>query len=112
MQQLWRTAESLPCSVLNLFLVVLGAAACFIAGAVKEKSADGQGNQHLVGVKPGVRISQMLDLQMLNRREDHRGDQVDLVIDGGIGGIEPSTIVDCTNEEAEIVRQGKGILNE
>lgn len=35
MQQLWRTAESLPCSVLNLFLVVLGAAACFIAGAVK-----------------------------------------------------------------------------
>ena len=27
-------------------------------------------------------------------------------------GIEPSTIVDCTNEEAEIVRQGKGILNE
>ena len=44
MQQLWRTAESLPCSVLNLFLVVIGAAACFIAGAVKEKSADGQGN--------------------------------------------------------------------
>ena len=45
MQQLWRTAESLPCSVLNLFLVVLGTAACFIAGAVKEKSADGQGDQ-------------------------------------------------------------------
>ena len=44
MQQLRRTAESLPCSVLNLFWVVFGAAACFIAGAVKEKSADGQGD--------------------------------------------------------------------
>ena len=36
------------------------------------------------------------------------GDLVDIVIDGGIGGIEPSTIVDCTGEEFEIVRQGKG----
>ena len=44
--------------------------------------------------------------------EEKFGNQVDLVIDGGIGGIEPSTIVDCTNEEAEIVRQGQGILNE
>ncbi|WP_455673862.1 L-threonylcarbamoyladenylate synthase [Phocaeicola sp.] len=40
------------------------------------------------------------------------GTDVELVIDGGIGGIEPSTVVDCTNGEAEIVRQGKGILNE
>jgi len=40
------------------------------------------------------------------------GNEVDLVIDGGIGGIEPSTIVDCTSGEAEIVRQGKGILEE
>ena len=40
------------------------------------------------------------------------GDLVDLVIDGGIGGTESSTIVDCTNGEAEIVRQGKGWLNE
>lgn len=40
------------------------------------------------------------------------GNEVDLVIDGGIGGIEPSTIVDCTSGEAEIVRQGKGLLEE
>lgn len=38
------------------------------------------------------------------------GELVDLVIDGGIGGIELSTIVDCTNEPPEIVRQGKGWL--
>lgn len=36
--------------------------------------------------------------------------QVDLVIDGGIGGWEPSTVVDCTTDEFEIVRQGKGEL--
>ena len=40
------------------------------------------------------------------------GDQVDLVIDGGIGGTEGSTVVDCTQGEAEIVRQGAGGLEE
>ncbi len=35
---------------------------------------------------------------------------VDLVIDGGYGDNEASTIVDCTNGEPEIIRQGKGIL--
>lgn len=38
------------------------------------------------------------------------GELVDLVIDGGIGGTEFSTIVDCTGEEPIIVRQGKGEL--
>jgi len=37
-------------------------------------------------------------------------DRVDIVIDGGYGGIEPSTIVDCTGDEPEIIRQGKGEL--
>ena len=40
------------------------------------------------------------------------GDIVDLVIDGGIGGIEPSTVVKCTDDELEIIRQGKGWLEE
>ncbi len=34
----------------------------------------------------------------------------DIVIDGGYGDNEPSTIVDCTGETAEILRQGKGVL--
>ena len=33
---------------------------------------------------------------------------VDLVIDGGMGGIEPSTVVDLTGDEPAVVRQGKG----
>lgn len=40
------------------------------------------------------------------------GKIVNMVIDGGIGGTEPSTIVNCTSGEPEIVRQGKGILSE
>ncbi|MDP4185468.1 MAG: L-threonylcarbamoyladenylate synthase [Bacteroidota bacterium] len=35
---------------------------------------------------------------------------VDAVIDGGYGGFEPSTIVDCTGDEPIIMRQGKGEL--
>ena len=33
---------------------------------------------------------------------------VDLVVDGGIGGSSPSTIVDCTEEEPFVVRKGLG----
>lgn len=35
---------------------------------------------------------------------------VDLVVDGGYGGLEASTIVDCTDGEPVISRQGKGEL--
>ncbi len=34
--------------------------------------------------------------------------QVDMVIDAGAGGNIPSTILDCTGEEVEIVREGLG----
>ena len=40
------------------------------------------------------------------------GGEADIIIDGGIGGVEPSTVVNCTEGEAEIVRQGKGWLEE
>lgn len=35
---------------------------------------------------------------------------VDIVIDGGYGDNEPSTVVDCTSDEPMIIREGKGIL--
>jgi tRNA threonylcarbamoyl adenosine modification protein (Sua5/YciO/YrdC/YwlC family) len=35
---------------------------------------------------------------------------VDLVIDAGIGGNNPSTVLDCTDGEVSIIREGKGIL--
>lgn len=36
---------------------------------------------------------------------------VDIVIDGGYGDNEPSTIVDCSEGDFEIIRQGKGNLD-
>lgn len=42
--------------------------------------------------------------------DERYGSSVDLVIDGGIGGEVHSTIVDCTQEEVVVIRQGKGDL--
>ena len=36
--------------------------------------------------------------------------QVDLIIDGGLGGSTPSTLVDCSKDAYEIIRQGAGDL--
>lgn len=38
------------------------------------------------------------------------GNRVDLVIDGGMGGLEPSTIISCVNDEIEVLREGKGSI--
>ena len=37
-------------------------------------------------------------------------DFADLVVDGGFGSNEPSTVVDCTGQEPVILRQGMGVL--
>lgn len=39
------------------------------------------------------------------------GDLVDIVIDGGYGDNMPSTVLDCTDDEPEIIRKGKGDIN-
>jgi len=44
--------------------------------------------------------------------EERLGKFADIVIDGGIGGYEGSTVVDCTGGGYEIIRQGKGELEE
>jgi len=41
--------------------------------------------------------------------EEYR-DLVDIVIDGGYGGVIPSTVIDCTGDEPEIIREGLGEL--
>ncbi|MFN5786267.1 MAG: L-threonylcarbamoyladenylate synthase [Flavobacteriia bacterium] len=38
-------------------------------------------------------------------------DDVDLIIDGGYGHLEASTVIDCTSGTPEIIRQGIGILD-
>ena len=42
--------------------------------------------------------------------EEFFGNRVDCVIDAGIGETEPSTIIDCTGDEMEVKRKGKGIF--
>ncbi|MFM9945733.1 MAG: L-threonylcarbamoyladenylate synthase [Bacteroidia bacterium] len=42
--------------------------------------------------------------------EKNFGHLVDVVIDGGMGGNMASTIIDCTNDIPEIIRQGKGVV--
>ncbi len=42
--------------------------------------------------------------------DEEYGSQVDLVIDGGMGGSVHSTIVDCIEDEPEVVREGAGEL--
>lgn len=39
---------------------------------------------------------------------DTLGSQVDLVVDGGYCGMEPTTVIDLTGDEPEVVREGKG----
>ncbi|WP_293301763.1 L-threonylcarbamoyladenylate synthase [Pedobacter sp. UBA4863] len=39
-------------------------------------------------------------------------DLVDVVIDGGYGDNEASTVIDCTNGDFEIIREGKGNIDE
>ncbi len=52
-------------------------------------------------------IEYSTDPELIHEKYEHT---VDLVIDGGYGGTEPSTIVNCTSDDFEVTRQGKGEL--
>lgn len=56
---------------------------------------------------PGECVEDYTDPEVMH---ENFGNRVDLILDGGIGGMEPSTVVDYTNDEPVIVRQGAGIL--
>jgi len=44
--------------------------------------------------------------------EEKYGASVGIIIDGGLGNLQPSTIVDCTNSTPELIREGLGELLE
>lgn len=54
---------------------------------------------------PGQEVEEYTDPEIIYENFKHL---VDIVIDGGIGGMIPSTIVDCTTEPPVLVRQGLG----
>ncbi len=55
---------------------------------------------------PGEMVEEYTDPEIIFEKF---GDKVDFVIDGGPGGMDPSTIVDCTSDNWEILRQGLGV---
>ncbi len=58
---------------------------------------------------PGELIEDYTDPEVMY--ENFRN-EVDIVIDGGIGGSQPSTVIDCTKEPAEVIRMGAGAWDE
>jgi tRNA threonylcarbamoyl adenosine modification protein (Sua5/YciO/YrdC/YwlC family) len=63
------------------------------------------GHPILSSSMPGDIIEEYTDPEMIEEKFDSL---VDIVIDGGIGGILPSTIVDCTGDEPVVLRKGLG----
>ena len=57
---------------------------------------------------PGDIVEDYTDPEVMHQNFPH---EVDFIIDGGIGGMVPSTIIDCTGDEPELVRQGLGEWN-
>ncbi len=58
---------------------------------------------------PGEMVEEYTDPAMIYEKFKH---VVDIVIDGGVGGIVPSTIIDCTTGEPVVVREGAGVWKE
>lgn len=66
---------------------------------------DELGHPILSASLPGEMVEEYTDPEVMYEKF---GDTVDFIIDGGIGGMVPSTIVDCTGDEWIITRQGLG----
>lgn len=56
---------------------------------------------------PGEQVEEYTDPEVIHEKFGHL---VDIVVGGGPGGLIPSTIVDCTGQEPQIIRQGLGNL--
>ncbi|MBO9659027.1 MAG: threonylcarbamoyl-AMP synthase [Chitinophagaceae bacterium] len=58
---------------------------------------------------PGDMVEDYTDPEVMHENF-HK--EVDIVVDGGIGGTVPSTIIDCTSDEPVMTRQGLGKWDE
>lgn len=63
------------------------------------------GNPILSASLPGEYVEEYTDPDLIHDKFEK---QVDLVIDGGIGGMIPSTIISFVTGEAEVIREGAG----
>ncbi len=63
------------------------------------------GNPILSASLPGEYVEDYTDPEIIHERFEKR---VDVVIDGGVGGMTPSTVIDFVGGEAKLVREGAG----
>lgn len=68
---------------------------------------DELGNPLLSASLPGEMVEEYTDPEVMHENFEHL---VDFVIDGGSGGMIPSTVVDCTTQQWEVLRQGLGVF--
>ena len=54
---------------------------------------------------PGETVEDYTDPEIMH---ENFGNEIDIIVDGGIGGTVPSTIIDCTGDEPVLIRQGAG----
>jgi tRNA threonylcarbamoyl adenosine modification protein (Sua5/YciO/YrdC/YwlC family) len=64
------------------------------------------GNPILSTSLPGESVEEYTDPEWIHDKFENL---VDIVIDGGIGGIVPSTVIDFTSGDAVMVREGAGV---
>ncbi len=58
---------------------------------------------------PGDMVEEYTDPELM---QENFGKLVDYVIDGGIGGMVPSTVIDFTTDDPTVIRLGKGVWEE
>jgi tRNA threonylcarbamoyl adenosine modification protein (Sua5/YciO/YrdC/YwlC family) len=63
------------------------------------------GNPILSATLPGEYVEDYTDPETIHEKFEKL---VDVVIDGGIGGMVPSTVIDFTKAEPEVIREGAG----
>lgn len=66
---------------------------------------DALGNPLLSASLPGDMVEDYTDPEVMY---ENFGSRVDLVVDGGTGSMMPSTVVDCTTDNWEVIREGAG----
>lgn len=75
------------------------------ANAICQSILEDLENPILSASLPGEMVEEYTDPESIY---ETFGTQVDIVIDGGPGGIIPSTVIDCTTDEWSVIRQGLG----
>ena len=67
------------------------------------------GNPILSASLPGEMVEEYTDPELMYKNFKNL---VDIVVDGGVGSMIPSTIIDCTQEPYTVIRKGAGVWEE